>query len=196
MDTVLAPVRDALLVAARGEAEQVLAGARESARDALRRARAQASAIVTRARDRGVADGAELAAAARSQTARAVRTMELAAERAEYEALREAARHAVAKLCEEPGYQRVRLRMAAALRGVLGDDAQVHDAPGGGAIAIATGRRADLSLTRLADQAVDTVFAADSRRPADPGHHVSPGQSRDSMQQREGERGARSGLAT
>jgi hypothetical protein len=100
--------------------------------------------------------------------------MVLAAQRAEYEELRDAARRAVAQLCEEPGYQRLRRRMTAALQGLLGDDAQVHDAPGGGAIAIATGRRADLSLTRLADRAVDTVLAQDSSRPADPAAPVSP----------------------
>ena len=49
--------------------------------------------------------------------------------------------------------------MSVKLRRVLGDEAQLHEAPGGGLIATAPGRSADLSLTRLADRAVDAVMA-------------------------------------
>jgi hypothetical protein len=156
---VLTPVQAALLAAARAEAEGILARAEQTARDVLEQARAQASEIQAQARARGESESADVVESQRSQAGRQARSIVLAAERAEYEALREAARHAVTGLREEPEYRLVRRRMAVTLRRLLGDEAQVHDAPGGGVVATAPGRSADLSLARLADRAVNTVFA-------------------------------------
>jgi vacuolar-type H+-ATPase subunit E/Vma4 len=155
----LAPVRDALLGAARAEADRILAQAERTARDVLAQAQMQASEIRAQAHARGAADAAGLIANERSQAGRRARAIVLAAERAEYEALREAARQAVAGLCDEPEYQLARRQMSVKLRRLLGDEAQLHEVPGGGMIATAPGRSADLSLTRLADRAVDTVMA-------------------------------------
>jgi hypothetical protein len=91
----------------------------------------------------------------------------LAAERAAYEALREAARHAVAGLRDESEYEFVCRRLSLTLRDLLGDEAQLQEAAGGGLIATARGRSADLSFARLADRAVDTVLAEESGEPPD-----------------------------
>jgi vacuolar-type H+-ATPase subunit E/Vma4 len=157
----LDPVRRALVAAARSEAERIRSHASQTARDLVRRAQAQASEIRSQARARGAAESAELIAAQRSRAARQARAIVLAAERAEYEALRSAARQAVVALRDEPDYQFVRRRMDVVLRRLLGDEAQLHDANEGGVVATAPGRTADLSLARLADRAVDTVVAED-----------------------------------
>lgn len=158
----LAPVREALLAAARAEADQILARADETVRDMLRRAREQADGIRQQARDRGAAEADELIAVRRAQAQREARALVLAADRAEYEALREAARNAVLGICDDPDYPDVRRRLAALLRRLLGEGAQVHDAPGGGLVGKAPGRSVDLSFARLADRAVDAVLAEES----------------------------------
>jgi vacuolar-type H+-ATPase subunit E/Vma4 len=159
----LAPVQEALLEAARAEAEQILARAQQSAREVVRLARAQAEDIRAQARAGGVADADALVAAARSRARRRARFVVLAAVRAEYEALREAARPAVAALTDEADYQRVRRQMAMSLRRLLGEEAKVRDAAGGGVVATAPGCSAELSFTRLADRAVDAVLADESQ---------------------------------
>lgn len=158
----LAPVRDALLAAARAEADQILARADQTAGELLRQAQAQADEIRAQAAAQAAGDAAELIAVQRVQAGRQARAMVLAAERDEYEALREAARRAVARLRDEPGYPHVRHRMTEVLRRLLGDEAQVHEAADGGVIARAAGRSADLSFVRLADRAIDRVLAEES----------------------------------
>jgi vacuolar-type H+-ATPase subunit E/Vma4 len=158
----LVPVQEALLAAARSQAEQILATAQQAAREVLGQAQAQAEEIRAQARARGEANGADLIAAARSRAGRQARAVVLAAVRAEYEALREAARNAVAGLTDDPDYQFVRRRMTVSLRRLLGEEAQVHDAAGGGVVATVPGRSADLSLARLADRAVEDVLAEES----------------------------------
>jgi vacuolar-type H+-ATPase subunit E/Vma4 len=159
----LAPVHEALLAAARAQAGELLARAQQSAGEAVRRAQAQAEEIRAQARARGAADAADLVAAARSRAARQARAVVLAAVRAEYEALRQAARQAVAALTDDPDYQFVRQRMTVSLRRLLGAEAHVRDAAGGGVVATVPGRSADLSLARLADRAVETVLAEESQ---------------------------------
>jgi vacuolar-type H+-ATPase subunit H len=155
----LVPLADALLRAARREADQILVSADQEARERLRGARAQADEIREQASARAAVDSAELIAVARAQARREARGIVLAAQRAVYEALRDSARRAVARLCDEPEYPSVRRRMTARLRQLLGDGVQVQDAPGGGLIGHALGRSVDLALARLADRAVDTVLA-------------------------------------
>jgi vacuolar-type H+-ATPase subunit E/Vma4 len=157
--TALVPVREALLVAARAEAARVLARADEAAARLLGDAHAQAEQLLGQARAQGAADAAALVAARRSQAGRQARALVLEARRAEYAALREAARAAVSSLRDEPDYPALRSRMVTVLCGLVGADASVRDAAGGGVIATAPGRCADLSLSRLADRAVDAVLA-------------------------------------
>jgi hypothetical protein len=83
------------------------------------------------------------------------RVVVLAARREAYEHLRAVARAAVSGIAAEPGYPALRARLADAVRHVLGADADITAAPGGGVRGAVTGRRLDLSLTRLADRAVD-----------------------------------------
>lgn len=154
----LGPVQDALLTAARAEADQLRDRADQAARETLAQAGAQASEIRAQAQARGAAESDELIAAQRSHAAQQARALVLAAERAEYEALRAEARRAAAGLSEDPGYPDVRRRLVEVLRRLLGDEAQVHDAPGGGVTGSAPGRCADLSFARLADQTVDAVL--------------------------------------
>ncbi|HEY7223095.1 MAG TPA: hypothetical protein VH561_05705 [Micromonosporaceae bacterium] len=164
----LAPVREALLAAARHDAEQTLTRANETAARLLAQAQAQADQIRTGARARGAADSAEHVAAQRSRAGRQARAMVLAAQREEYEALRSAACQAGSELTADAFYPAVRQRMIEALRALLGDAAQIRDMPGGGvsasvpnlnALASRPVSSADFSLARLAERAADTVLA-------------------------------------
>jgi vacuolar-type H+-ATPase subunit E/Vma4 len=155
----LAPVRGFLLARARADAERVRAEAAADADALLARARRQAEAILAEAAERGAAEGAEAAAATRARTRRRVRGLVLGAQRQAYEALRQRSSTAAQALREDPGYPRLRRRLAVLARECLGADAITSDAPGGGVIAVAPGRRADYSLGSLADRAVEALGA-------------------------------------
>lgn len=158
----LEPLREALLRAARNEAARLLADADETARTLEAEARREAERIREQARATGASDAAGIVAAQRSRAGREARELVLAAQRAEYDALREAAYEAVARFSTESGYATVRMRMVSLLRGLLGDGADIVDDPAGGVVATVPGRSADLTLTRLADRAVDTILAEES----------------------------------
>lgn len=159
LDAALAPVRDALLAAARADAADVLGKARQAAAQERRAADEEAARILSRARRDGAADAAAALAAELAGARQQARAVVLAARREGYEQLRAAARAAVSRLAAEPGYPPLRARLADAVRQALGAGADITEAPGGGVRGAVPGRRLDLSLTGLADRAVDEYGA-------------------------------------
>ena len=153
----LAPVREALLAAARADQEAILARAGVAAAATLAAGQAAAARIREEAREQGTASGTAAAAAARIQARRAARAQVLAARREGYERLREVARQDLARLRSDPEYPSLRRRMATALTRALGGDAVLREGVEGGLIGEVPGRRIDWSLATLADRAVQQV---------------------------------------
>lgn len=156
---VLAPVRAALLAAARQEADRGEAQARARAAETLTAAAGRADAIVSAARAAGAADAEAVARIDLGRARRAARARTLRARREAYDRLRRESRQAVGRVRDEPGYAAIRATLTAAAQRLLGPDAEVVDAEGGGVIARTGSRRVDLSLRALADRAVDRVAA-------------------------------------
>jgi hypothetical protein len=157
----LAPVRAALLAAARRDADATVAAADADAAATLADARRRADAVLAEAREQGVAEAAAELAAARAGALRDARAAVLAARRDAYEQLRAAARQAVAEFAAAPG---VRDRLVARVHAALGPAAEITDAPGGGVVGRSGRRRIDLSAAGFADRAVEVV-AADREEP-------------------------------
>ncbi|MDF3293291.1 hypothetical protein [Streptomyces silvisoli] len=155
----LEPVRDALLRAARKDAEAVLTEAHRAAAAVLDEAQARATAILDEARTQGTADGTADGAALRVRARRTVRARELAARREAYDELRRRATARVRRLRTESEYPSMRDELVARARQLLGADASVSEDPDGGVVATAPGRRVDLTLDALAGRALER-FAA------------------------------------
>jgi vacuolar-type H+-ATPase subunit E/Vma4 len=154
----LAPVRAALLAAARADAARTTSEAETAAAETLAAARAAASTIRREAYAQGAASGAATAAMERNRVRRAARAEVLSAQRDGYEQLRAAARRAAGQLAAGPGYPVLRRRLAAAAAEALGPGAVVRDGDGGGVIGELPGRRVDYSLAGFADRAVQAVL--------------------------------------
>jgi vacuolar-type H+-ATPase subunit E/Vma4 len=155
----LAAVRESLLARARAEGERIRAEAAAEAGAALSQARQQAEAILATAREQGASEGAQVATAARTRARRRARGLLLAGQRQAYEALRRRGREAVRALRDHPEYPRLRQRLERIARELAGPGAAVRDAPDGGVVAEASGRRVDCSLGALADRAVEGLGA-------------------------------------
>lgn len=153
----LAPLREALLAAARADAERVLAAADADADAADAQARADAEAMRAAARARGAADAEALLAVAQGSARREARAVVLDAQRHALEDLRARARQAVRDLRNDPGYPAVREALADRARARLGDAALVQDASVGGVVATAGTRRVAFTLDGLADELVDRL---------------------------------------
>jgi vacuolar-type H+-ATPase subunit H len=159
LDAALAPVRAALLGAARAEAQRVRADAEERAATVLADARNRAARMLADATRQGAADADSLLAGERARARRQARAVVLRAGRDAYEALRAQARDAAARLGDDPV---VRGRLVATARDGLGPGARVSDVDGGGVVAEVSGRRLDLSLAGFAARAVDAVLTGES----------------------------------
>ncbi len=152
MNGRLDPVRDALIGAARADADALTRAACEEADRTVAAARERAAQILGGARELGERDGRAAVAVQRMGVRRQGRALVLAARRQAYEQRRAAAREAVRRLGGEDGTRDALVRLA---QRVLGPDVQVRDAPDGGIVAEHAGRRLDLSLDTVADQAVE-----------------------------------------
>jgi vacuolar-type H+-ATPase subunit E/Vma4 len=157
VDAELEPVRAALLAAARADATAVLAAADEEAAATVAAARAQVTDLVATARRAGAADAAAMLAADRARGRREARRIELSARQEVWDQLRARAAAEVTALRDHPAYGRLRDRLAAQARQLAGPDAVVSEPAEGGAVAVAAGRRWDLSLPALAERAVDAL---------------------------------------
>lgn len=159
LSEALDPVRAALLATARHDADQRVAQAQARAAEILAAARERAAGIICAARDAGIADAETVLATERAKSRRAARARTLQARRRAYEQLRLRSREAVVRMRDEPGYAGIRATLTAVASRLLGPAAEIVEADGGGVIARAADRRIDLSLTALADRAVDAVAA-------------------------------------
>ncbi|MGW3108960.1 hypothetical protein [Streptomyces sp. NPDC001100] len=156
-DAALDPVRTHLLRAARAEAEALLAEADAHAAVVLADAEGQAAAILADARRLGEADAATARDAARTRSRRAARARELAARRACWEELGRLVVTGVEDLRRTDSYPVLRARLTAHVRDVLGPDARVTEAHGGGVVGEAGGRRIDCSLAAFARRALERI---------------------------------------
>lgn len=152
----LGPVSDALLRAARADADTTVARAAQEADELVAAAQAEAAAILERARRQGRAEGTAAAKARRTAARQAARELELAAESAAYADLRARVREAVRRATTDRTAQDRLRRRAHAL---LGPQAATAAAPEGGLTAAAPGRRVDLTPNTLSDRALERFGA-------------------------------------
>ncbi len=151
----LAPLRAELLRRARADADRMCRDAEATAVGAVAAAEARGAEILAAAVARGEADAAEIRAARRSRVRHGIRARELAAQRAVYEDVTRRVTEAVCAWRDEPGYPRLRERLADRARERLGAAAEITEAPGGGIVARGAGRRLDYSLAGFAARAVE-----------------------------------------
>ncbi|CAL9656869.1 V-type proton ATPase subunit E [Streptomyces sp. enrichment culture] len=154
---VLHPVRAELLRAAHADADALLARTGRQAATLLDDARAEARAILDEARRQGEADGSDAARDLLVRARREARSRTLAARREAYEGLRREAAERVGRLRRTDGYAALRAGLEHRARVLLGAAAEVSEHADGGVVARAPGRRIDLSLTALADRALDRM---------------------------------------
>lgn len=154
----LEPLRSALLLHARREADQFRAAAESEGRAALAAAEAEAAAMVERARQQGESDARALQAHERAKQRRAHRAVVLQAERAAYDELGRLSRSAVRNLLDEADNRQL---LALVLTRRLGADARVHDLPDGGLHAEdSDGRTIDASVDAMVDSALSRLDVA------------------------------------
>ncbi len=144
---------------ARADAERALAEADADVAATLAAARSEADAIRDAARAEGESDAAAVLSAKRARARRQARAVVLAAQREAYDELRSQVVQALSAIRDDPGYRPWRDRLAEHARTVLGSDAVVSEAPEGGVLGEANGRRASYTLVGLADQVIDTMGA-------------------------------------
>jgi hypothetical protein len=159
-DAALAPVRAALAEHARREGTSALAAADAAVAADRVAATTEAEDIRVAARAAAAADAAAFAVAERARTDRESREEVLRALREEYDSLRDAARTAAEALRLDPRYPRLRQILAEYARALLGPEAVIVDADGGGVVGSVHGRRVDLSLATFAQRAVEAVLSA------------------------------------
>ncbi len=155
--TALAPVRAHLLHGARTEADRILAEARVQAAAAVRQARCDAEEAIRQARIRGQAEAVQVAAAERIRDREQARLIVFGAQRQAHEELRAQVLAAVGGLRDEPGYERLLVRLTAMAARAAGPGATVAADPAGGVVARSGGAVVDCSLPRLASLAVDAL---------------------------------------
>ncbi|MCF4136744.1 hypothetical protein L1856_07530 [Streptomyces sp. Tue 6430] len=155
----LHPVRTELLRTAHADAEALSARAEEEAAARVGQAEDQARSILEEARRQGRADGADAARDRLVAARRQARSRTLSARREPYEELRRRAAGRVRELRRADGYAALRERLEQRARTLLGPDAEVTEPADGGVVARIPGKRVDLSLTALAERALDGMEA-------------------------------------
>ncbi|MEU8875949.1 hypothetical protein AB0D24_33320 [Streptomyces javensis] len=153
----LAPVRAALLRTARDEAQGLLERADREAAALLGEARATARSLLEEGSRQGEQDGAAAARTIRAGARRAARARTLAARREAYEELRRRAFARGRELRDSATYPAARDRLRRRALRLLGPDAEVTEAPDGGVVGRAAGRRAECTLDGLTARALDRL---------------------------------------
>ncbi|MFJ6486498.1 MULTISPECIES: hypothetical protein [unclassified Streptomyces] len=149
----LEPARAELLRVAHEAADSLLAEAAEDARRTLASGSDKAAATLERARRQGRADGAAFAAGEVVRARRRAYALELQARKEVYEDLR---RRVIDGVLHAPtDHAALRARLEARARDLLGPGASVTAVADGGVLAEAPGRRVDLTLTSLAERALE-----------------------------------------
>lgn len=153
----LSPVRAELLRAAHTEAKVLLDRAERDAAARVDEARVEARTILDAARRRGEADGADAARDLLVRARREARSRILSARRESYEELRRQAAERMREVRRTDEYPSLRQRLEHRARVLLGPGAEITEHADGGVVAQTSGRRVDLSLTALADRALDRM---------------------------------------
>jgi len=153
----LEPVRAELLRRANAEAQQVIADAEGEAQRIVENASHTARQLVDQARAAGEAAGARVAAIEEASLRRGLRREVLAAQEEAYRVWRRRAREAVLGLRDDPDYPRWKEALSRSARATLGDDARVVEDSAGGVLAQLGRRGLDLSLSAIADHAIDEI---------------------------------------
>jgi vacuolar-type H+-ATPase subunit E/Vma4 len=153
----LEPVRAALRERARSDAAHILAEAEHDSAELLGRARAEADALLDAARVRGEQEATAALAAERARSRRTVRAAQLRAHREAYDELRDRVAARLRERCAGPDGAVLTERMAGQVRAVLGAEAVITPAPGGGVRGRLAGRFADCSVDTLAERALDAL---------------------------------------
>jgi vacuolar-type H+-ATPase subunit E/Vma4 len=153
----LAPVADALLAAARADADRTVATARADAERIRLEALEGERTIRAAARGRGAADGTKQAVQSLRLARRQAREAELVAQRQAYDELRRRVLARLSELRGDPSYADLLRRLHRQARATLGPGTEIAEAPAGGVVARAGGRRLDLTLPALAEQALESL---------------------------------------
>ncbi|HEU5426644.1 MAG TPA: hypothetical protein VFU74_07220 [Actinocrinis sp.] len=154
-DRALDPVRARLIRRAEQDAGALIAAARAEAASTVESARVQARAILDEARAQGEALAAQQSAGLLSRSRRRARALELDAQRAVYDEVCDKISRAVGELKQTPGYPGLRAELERRACALVGPRAHMADHARGGIVAWVPGRRVDLSLTAIAERAVD-----------------------------------------
>ena len=155
----LQPVKQALLATARADAERLLADADAEATASVSRAEAEADRIRTAARAQGAADAEAVLVAERARARRRARAQVLGAQREAYDDLRVRVARALPELRASAGYAAWQDAVRRQVQEMLGEGAVLAEHPDGGVVGEAPGRRVAVTLTALADEAVDALGA-------------------------------------
>ncbi len=155
----LAPVRAALLAAARADAAATRERAEQEAGRIVADAAARAEELMGRARRRGRDAADAVAEAERARARRAVRGAELRGRREAYDALLDRVAQLLRARCAGPDGPRIADRLTAGARAFLGADAVTGPGGRGGVTGRAPGRVVDGSVTVLAERAVAALGA-------------------------------------
>lgn len=153
-DQALAPLRRRLASDAAQQADALARAAEAEATSLLEAARREADSIRAEAERSGEESATEAARAHSAQARRRAHSLVLAAAADARDRLRSEVLAAAAELPADPRYSALRARLIDRGRMLLGDEATVEDAVGGGVLLIAGERRLDLSLGALAGQAM------------------------------------------
>lgn len=154
----LAPVREALLAAARRDRHERLEVAAHDASRVLEEAQAEADRLREQARAEGERDADQMRVEQRARARRRARAIVLTAQREALDELSDDVRRRLSQLWadEESGGQ-LRALLVEAAHADLGPDVQVADHPDGGVTATVDHARATYLLSDLADTAVSDL---------------------------------------
>lgn len=161
VEAALAPVADAILVAARARAARERAAAEQEASAELANARSDAERLLADARAEGARAAAELAASELVTARRESREALLAARRLAYETLRRAAVESLERRASTPEGRRLAERTAALVRERVGVPATAPETVPDSLVALAElgNRRAELGPAALVDWALGSLAA-------------------------------------
>lgn len=154
----LAPLRDALLTAARRDAQAMLSAVEEEAQAQLGQARAEADQLRDQARAEGEHDAEQLRVEQRARARRRARSTVLGEQTRALEALQRDVQARLRRLWADPATHDVLARqLTGAAQRDLGPAVTVTELAEGGIVATAERARATYRLGDLADLAIDSL---------------------------------------
>lgn len=156
-DEALAPVREALLAAARSTVAEVTETAREQALKLLDEANREAGRIRATARAAGEAAARSEAALRSARIRRQATEIVLTRQNGLRLDLQRQVRAAATALRNDPRYPELRARLSERGRDLLGPGAAIRESPDGGVIAENGSRRLDLTLPTLGGETLESM---------------------------------------